>query len=86
MMGTHTPQKELFTYRVDLDRRVRAAHPLRRVQAMIDFTFARTAVQDTYGANGHESLDPAVLLKLMFLLFQRSVGRGSSPTDTPCRR
>ena len=44
MMGQHEGQKELFSYGVDLDRRVRAEHPLRRVQAMIDFTFARAAV------------------------------------------
>jgi transposase len=73
MMGTHTPQKELFTYTVDLDRRVHADHPLRRVQAMVDFTFARAAVAHTYGVNGHESVDPAVLVKLMFLLFHENV-------------
>lgn len=73
MMGTHTPQKELFTYRVDLDRRVHADHPLRRVNAMVDFTFARGAVAHTYGHNGNESVDPAVLVKLMFLLFHENV-------------
>jgi len=40
MMGQHEGQKELFSYQVDLERRVRADHPLRRVEAMIDFTFA----------------------------------------------
>jgi transposase len=73
MMGVHTPQKELFSYGVDLDRRVHADHPLRRVHAMIDFGFAREAVQHTYGANGNESVDPAVLAKLMFLLFHENV-------------
>jgi transposase len=72
-MGLHTPQKDLFSYSVDLDRRVHADHPLRRVSAMVDFTFARVAVQHTYGANGNESVDPAVLLKLMFLLFHENV-------------
>jgi transposase len=73
MMGTHMAQKELFTYGVDLDRRVHADHPLRRVAAMVDFTFARAAVAHTYGGNGNESVDPAVLLKLMFLLFHENV-------------
>lgn len=72
-MGLHTPQKELFSYGVDLDRRVHADHPLRRVSAMVDFTFARAAVKHTYGPNGNESVDPAVLLKLMFLLFHENV-------------
>lgn len=73
MMGQHEGQKELFSYSVDLDRRVRADHPLRRVQAMIDFTFARAAVAHTYGENGNVSVDPVVLLKLMFLLFHENV-------------
>lgn len=73
MMGKHTPQKELFSYGVDLDRRVRAEHPLRRVHALVDFTFAREAVAHTYGRNGNESVDPAILLKLMFLLFHENV-------------
>src|SRR4051812_4685718 len=73
MMGTLTPQKALFTYGVDLDQRVHADHPLRRVQAMIDFTFARASVAHTYGHNGNESVDPAVLVKLMFLLFHENV-------------
>jgi transposase len=58
MMGMHAPKKELFSYRVDLDRRVRADHPLRRVRAMVDFTFARELVQHTYGHNGNESVGP----------------------------
>jgi len=73
MMGIHDAQPELFSYRVDLDRRVHAQHPLRRVLALIDFTFAREVVAPTYGDNGNVSLDPAVLLKLMFLLFQENV-------------
>jgi len=68
-MGQQQPQKDLFSYQVDLDKRVRADHPLRRVAAAIDFTFARAEVQATYGYNGNVSVDPAVVLKLMFLLF-----------------
>lgn len=73
MMGRHEGQKELFSYRVDLDRRVHADHPLRRVRQMVDFGFARAAVAHTYGANGNVSVDPEVLLKLMFLLFSENV-------------
>ena len=69
MMGQQDGQKELFSYNVDLDRRVRADNPLRRVANLIDFTFARQAVAHTYGANGNVSVDPAVILKMMFLLF-----------------
>jgi transposase len=73
MMGQHEGQKELFSYSIDLDRRVRADHPLRRAHAMVDFSFAREAVVHTYGRNGHVSVDPVVLLKLMFLLFSENV-------------
>jgi transposase len=73
MMGEHAGQKELFSYGVDLDRRVHADHPLRRVRATIDFSFARAAVAHTYGDNGNVSVDPVVLVKLMFLLFHENV-------------
>jgi transposase len=69
MMGAHQPQVELFSYHVNLEKRVRADHPLRRVAALVDFSFVRAEVAAAYGYNGHVSLDPVVLLKLMFLLF-----------------
>ena len=73
MMGEQQPQKELFSYHIDLDRRVRADHPLRRVAASVDFSFVRQEVEHTYGPNGNVSVDPAVILKLMFLLFFEDV-------------
>lgn len=68
-MGRHEGQKELFSYEIDLDRRVRADHPLRAIRAQIDFSFVRQEVAASYGYNGHVSTDPEVILKLMFLLF-----------------
>jgi transposase len=73
MMGRHEGQKELFSYQVDLDRRVRADHPLRAVRAAVDFGYARQKVAHCYGYNGNESVDPEVILKLMFLLFWDNV-------------
>jgi transposase len=69
MMGQQNQQKEMFSYHVDLDRRVRADNPLRKIASAIDFSFARAIVQHTYGQNGNVSVDPAVILKMMFLLF-----------------
>jgi transposase len=69
MMGIQREQKDLFSYTVDLDKRVRAEHPLRRIRALIEFDFVRQEVQDCYGYNGNESVDPAVIMKMMFLLF-----------------
>jgi transposase len=73
MMGQQDQQKAFFSYHVDLDRRVRMDHPLRRVAALIDFTFARQQVAHTYGNKGNVSVDPAVILKMMFLLFYDNV-------------
>jgi len=73
MMGIHQPQPELFSYQVNLDKRVRADHPLRRVAHAVDFTFVRAEVSGLYGGNGNESVDPAVLIKMMFLLFYDNV-------------
>lgn len=69
MMGVHQPQEELFSYQVNLEKRVRADHPLRQVAALIDFSFVRAEVAASYGHNGHVSIDPVILLKMMFLLF-----------------
>jgi transposase len=73
MMGQPQPQKELFSYHIDLDRRVRPDHPLRALKQHIDFTFVRALVADCYGHNGNESVPPEVILKLMFLLFHDNI-------------
>lgn len=69
MMGLHENQKDLFSYSVNLDKRVRENNPLRAVVEKIDFTFVRAEVKGFYGYNGNESVDPAVIMKMMFLLF-----------------
>ena len=68
-MGKHDEQKELFSYRIDLDKRVRANHPLRAIAEKIDFNFVRHEVQKFYGKKGNVSVDPVIILKMMFLLF-----------------
>lgn len=73
MMGQQTNQKDLFTYNIDLDRRVRPDNPLRRIAAAVDFAFVRQEVAHTYGYNGNVSVDPVVILKMMFLLFYDNV-------------
>ena len=72
-MGRHDEQKELFSYEVNLDRRIRSDHPLRAIRSAIDFSFVRREVADRYGRNGNVSVDPEVILKLMFLLFLDNV-------------
>jgi len=69
MMGVHEEQPGLFAYNVNLDARVRPDHPLRAVRGEMDFGFVRTEVAGFYGSNGHVSVDPVIIMKLMFLLF-----------------
>ena len=68
-MGEHECQPELFAYHVNLERRVRPDNPLRAVAQLIDFSFVRQEVCDLYGTKGNVSIDPVIILKLMFLLF-----------------
>src|SRR5688500_4000933 len=69
MMGTHSEQGHLFSYEVNLDARLRENHPLRAIREQVDFNFVRDEVRQRYGRNGNESVDPAIILKMMFLLF-----------------
>ena len=39
MMGQRKSDPQLFNYAVNLEKRVRANHPLRRVKAAIDLSF-----------------------------------------------
>lgn len=73
MMGTHQPQNELFNYQVNLDKRVRADHRLRRINGILDLSFVRPTVAPFYGHNGHVGTDPIILVKMMLLLFLDNV-------------
>jgi len=73
MMGCHDPQKDLFNYQINLDKRIRRDHPLRRIAEQVDFSFVREEVKRFYGRNGHESVDPEIILKMIFLLFYDDV-------------
>ncbi|HVM61444.1 MAG TPA: hypothetical protein VMV72_11325 [Verrucomicrobiae bacterium] len=64
MMGTQDNQSSVFSYRVNLDKRVRDDHPLRQVGQAVDFEFVPAEVATLYGTNGNESVDPAVILKI----------------------
>jgi transposase len=69
MMGHQSKQPRLWSYNVNLDRRVRADHPLRQVEKLVDLGFVYREVKGRYGAKGNVSVDPVVILKMMLLLF-----------------
>lgn len=69
MMGVQQPlQSSLFYVGINIEKRVRSNHPLRKVYELIDFDFAYNEVKDLYGNNGNVSVPPPVILKLMLLL------------------
>lgn len=47
--------------------------PLRKIKQLVNFDFIRSEVANLYGDNGNQSIDPAVILKLIFLLFYENV-------------
>jgi transposase len=57
----------------NIEERIPADHPLREILRLIDFGFVRREVADCYGSVGNPSVDPIVLMKLMFLLYYENV-------------
>ena len=70
MMGRQAKgqQLKMFYPGLCLEQRVRPNHPLRQVKQLVDFDFIYQEVAPSYGVNGHVSIPPPVILKLMLLL------------------
>lgn len=74
MMGQQPPpQSSLFYTGINLERRVRANHVLRKVARMVDFDFVYAEVKERYGYNGNVSVPPPMILRLMLLLVMYNV-------------
>jgi transposase len=73
MMGEADSQAPMWSYRVNLDERVRKDHPLRRINAVLDSSFVRGQVAHTYGRRGNKSVPPTVILRMMLLLFSDDI-------------
>lgn len=83
MMGLQQPpQSSLFYIGINIDKRVRENHPLRKVDKLIDFDFAYDEVKDLYGNNGNVSVPPPIILKLMLLLIFYNVRSERELMDT----
>jgi hypothetical protein len=72
-MGKRDPQKPLWSYETNLDKRVRSDHPLRRINQVLDLGFVRPEAAKFYGTKGAVSEDPVVIIKMLLLLFLDSV-------------
>ena len=69
MMGYQPlPQSKLFYTGINIDKRIRKKHPLRKINEAIDFEFLYKEVKDKYGSKGNVSVPPPVILKLILLL------------------
>jgi transposase len=69
MMGRQSDtQQKLFYTCLNLDKRIRKDHVLRKISSHINFDFIYKQVEDLYGSNGNVSVPPPVILKMMFLL------------------
>src|SRR5258708_39370567 len=68
-MGERDPQATMWSYRVNLDKRVRNDHPLRRTNEGLDLSFVRAQGAHTYGRRGNKSGPPGGILRMMLLLF-----------------
>jgi len=87
MMGKQQiPQRSLFHYGINIDKRVRSNHPLRKVSELIDFEFIYQEVNECYGHNGNVSVPPPVILKLMLLLIFYNIRSERELMDTIAER
>jgi transposase len=69
MMSEGDAQAPMWSYQVNLEKRVRDDHPLRRINQVLDLSFVRKQVAHTYGRRGNKSVPPEVIIRMMLLLF-----------------
>src|SRR5258708_40123222 len=65
MMGESDPQKQLWNYQVNLDKRVCSDHPLRRINETLELGFVRREVAKFYHTKGNVSEDPIIIMKMI---------------------
>lgn len=87
MMTVEGPlQNALFKPPQDLGARVPQDHLLRQIAQVLDLGFVNHAVEDKYGAVGHESVPPTRIMKLLLLLVVYNVsGERALFRDLPMR-
>lgn len=66
MLGNKRFRPKMF-YSVQLDNLVPQDHELRKVLSLVDFSFIRGLVRDKYSWTGQPSVDPEVIIKMLFI-------------------
>ena len=83
MMGKQEAlQAKLFYTAVNLENRIRANHPLRQIDRILDLAFVSEEVKEMYGYNGNVSVPPSIVVKLMLLLVFYNVRSERELMDT----
>lgn len=74
MMGpASTRSDKLFYVACSLEDRVPSDHLLRRIDQIVNFDFVRREVASCYGTNGHVSLDPAMVMRMMLVMYLEGI-------------
>jgi hypothetical protein len=66
MMGRQSAPDELF-YRFRLEDRIPEDHPLRLLDALLNFDKARTVLAGHYSHTGRPSVDPGLMLRMLLI-------------------
>lgn len=74
MRGEINPQQSMFSY-VDIEERIPASHPIRKIRAVIDKAIAAIEVDidEQYSLKGRPSIPPEQLLRALYLQIFYSV-------------
>ncbi|MDM5225015.1 IS1182 family transposase [Cytobacillus sp. NJ13] len=69
MLSKHNPIQRDQIEMVALDELVPADHLVRKIEAVIDFSFIYDLVKDKYSEKGRPSIDPVILIKLTLIQY-----------------
>lgn len=69
MMGVKNTSERAQIELVSLEDLVPSDHLVRKLDAAIDFSFIYDVVKDLYKPYGRESIDPVVLVKIIFIQY-----------------
>jgi len=69
MLSKHNTIQRDQVEMIALDGLVPANHLVRKIEAVIDFSFIYDLVKDVYSEVGRPSIDPVILIKLTFIQY-----------------
>lgn len=85
MMSKHSTESRVQATMVTIDDLVPKDHLVRKIDAVLDFSFIYPLVEPTYSTFGRPSVDPVVLIKLVFIQYLfgiRSMRQTIKETET----